>query len=251
MRGADGSIQRSGVGFRESIKSSSQDFLHWMWQAGGEAMTMDGKTATLNTREVIDAMQFVRDLIYKHKVTTMDVLDPSYDGMQLFIAGKSAIFPHGSSGTTDFPPEFLAKVKASIPTKGVRRTSYSGAGFFGVMHGTKYPDQSAKWLEYLSRDESMLALAQMSGQYSPSKGASGDDYFANSEWKREVIKCLEYAHTSQHPNAAWSQIAGRGPGSPLYDFWADVLFNKEPLDVLGKKYNDKAQELMTKANEAQ
>lgn len=249
--GADGSIQRAGIGFHYGVKSDSQDFLHWMWQGGAEAMTMDGKTATLNTKEVIDAMQFVRDLVYKHKVVGMDVLDPSYSGMDLFIAGKNAIQPHGTSATSDMPPEFLAKVKPAIPTKGVRRTSYSGAGFFGVMFGTQHAAESAKWLEYLGRDDSMLKLAQMSGQYSPSKGASADQYFAGDEWKREVIKCLDYAHTSQHPNAAWSQIAGRGPGSPLYDFWADVLYNKEPLDVLANKYNAAAQVMMDKANNAQ
>ena len=142
----------------------------------------------------------------------------------------------------------LAKVKPAIPTKGVRRTSYSGAGFFGVMYGTKYEKESVKWLEFLSRDESQLALAKLSLQYSASKGASADAYFAGDEWKRETIKCLEFAHTSQHPNAAWSQIAGRGPGSPLYDFWADVLLNKEPLPALAAKHNAKAQEMMDKAN---
>jgi multiple sugar transport system substrate-binding protein len=248
VKAADGKMERAGIGIGLGVKSDSQDFMHWMWQGGGEAMTMDGKTATLNTKEVIDTMQFIRDLIYKHEVVTKDVLDPSYQGFQLFLAGKSAIYPHGTSNTAPIPKEMLAKIRPAIPTKGVRRTSYSGAGFFGVMYGTKYEKESVKWLEYLSRDQSMLALAQLTQTYSPSKGASADAYFASDEWKRETIKSLEFAHTSQHPNAAWSQIAGRGPGSPLYDFWADVLLNKEPLPALAAKYNAKAQEMMDKAN---
>ncbi len=248
VKAADGKMERAGISFTYGVKSDSQEFMHWMWQGGGEAMTADGKTATLNTKEIIDAMQFVRDLVYKHEVVSKDVLDPSYNGSQLFVAGKAALRPHGTSDVSAFPKEMLAKVKPAIPTKGVRRTAYSGAGFFGVMFGTKYEKESVKWLEFLSRDESMLALAKLSLQYSPSKGASADAYFASDEWKRETIKCLEFAHTSQHPNAAWSQIAGRGPGSPLYDFWADVLLNKEPLPALAAKYNAKAQEMMDKAN---
>ena len=248
-RGADGRITLSGVGFGYGIKNDSQDFMHWMWQGGGEAMTPDGKKSLLDSKEIINAMQFVRDLVYKHEVVTKDVLDPTYNGSQLFIAGKIAIRPMGGSGTSDFPPEMLKNVKPAIPTKGVRRTAYSGAGYFGVLYGTQYPKESVKWLEYLGRDENQLALAQMGMQYSPSKGASHNSYFADDSWKKEVIKCLEFAHTSQSPNAAWSQIAGRGPGSPIYDFWADALMNKEPIEVLAKKYNASAQVMMDKAGQ--
>lgn len=249
-KGADGKIEISGIGFAYGVSNDSQDFCHWIWQAGGEAMTADGKTATINTPEVINAMQFIRDLVYKHEVVTKDVLDPSYNGSQLFIAGKVAIRPMGHSSTSDYPAEFLPKVKAAIPTKGVRRTSYSGAGYLGVLYGSEVVPESVKWIEFLSRDENMLALAKLTQTYSPSKGASSDSYFTNNEWSRQVIKCLEYAHTSQHANAAWSQIAGRGPGSPIYDFWADTLLNREPLQTLAQKYNKVAQEMMDKANQA-
>lgn len=247
-KAADGRIDISGVGLGYGVKNDSQDFLHWIWQGGAEAMTEDAKTATLDSQQVIDSMQFVRDLIYKHEVVTKDVLDPSYNGATLFASGKSAIRPMGGSTTSDFPPEMLAKIKPAIPTKGVRRTAYSGAGYFGVLYGSTKVDESVKWLEFLSSDASMLQLAKMYQNFSPSKGASGDTYFAGDDWNREVIKCLEFAHTSQSPSAAWSQIAGRAPGSPIYDFWADVLLNKEPLPALAAKYNAQAQQMMDKAN---
>ncbi|MCL2319877.1 MAG: extracellular solute-binding protein [Treponema sp.] len=247
-KAADGRIDISGIGIGYGVKSDSQDFLHWIWQGGAEAMTADGKTATLNSKEVVNSMQFVRDLVYKHEIVTKDVLDPSYNGGSLFISGKSAIRPMGGSGTSDYPKDFLPKVKPAIPTKGVRRTAYAGAGYFGVLWGSTKVDQSVKWLEFLSSDASMLQLAKMYQNFSPSKGASADAYFANNEWSREVVKCLEFAHTSQSPSAAWAQIAGRAPGSPIYDFWADVLLNKEPIQTLADKYNAQAQEMMNKAN---
>ena len=246
-KAADGRIDIAGVCVGYGIKNDSQDFCHWMWQGGGEAMTPDAKTATLNTKEIIDAMEFVRDLIYTHEVVSKDVLDPTYDGNALWMSGKAAIRPMGGSGTSDYPPELLPKVKPAIPTKGVKRTAYAGAGYFGVLYGTKNVEASVKWLEFLGRDENMLQLAKMVQQYSPSRGASADSYFASNEWSREVIKCLEFAHTSQSPSAAWSQIAGRATGSPLYDFWADVVLNREPIPALAAKYNAQAQEMMDKA----
>jgi multiple sugar transport system substrate-binding protein len=247
-KAADGRIDISGIGFGYGVASDSQEFMHWMWQGGGEATSPDGKTATLNSKEVVDAMQFVRDLVYVHEVVTKDILDPSYNGSTLFIAGKSAIRPMGGSGTSDYPPEFLPKVKPAIPTKGVRRTAYAGAGYFGVLHGTKYVEESVKWLEFLSSDSSMLQLAKMYQNFSPSKGASMDDYFAGDEWNKVVTQCIEYAHTSQSPTAAWAQISGRAPGSPLYDFWADVLLNKEPISSLANKYNTQTQQMIDRAS---
>ncbi len=245
---ANGSIAVSGIGFHYGVKNDSQDFLHWIWQGGAEVTSSDGKTATLNSKQVVDSMQFVRDLVYKYDVVSKDVLDPSYNGMQLFMAGKNAIQPHGTSSVSDFPAEMLKKVKPAIPTKGVRRTAYSGAGYIGVLYGSKHVAESVKWLSFLASDENQLALAKLSLQYSPSKGASGSAYFAGDEWKSEVIKSLEYAHTSQNPSTAWSQIAGRGPGSPVYDFWAAVLFNQQPIQQIADKENTVAQTMITRAN---
>jgi len=246
-RAADGRVDISGLTFSWGVRNDSQDFLHWIWQGGGEAMTADGITSTLNTQYVIDTMQFVRDLIHTHQVITMDVLDPTYDGMALFNAGRSAIHPMGTSSVQDIPPELLANIRPALPTKGVRRTAFSGAGYFGVLRGSRMVEESIKWLEFLGRDSSMLQLAQMNMTLSPSRGANEHDFFASDEWTRIVVQCLEYARTSQHPSPAWAQIAGRAPGSPIYDFWAHVLLNREPLPVLAARYNAQAQEMMDRA----
>jgi multiple sugar transport system substrate-binding protein len=246
-RAADGRIDISGIIIGHGVRNDSQDFMHWIWQGGGEAMCPEGMTALLNTREVINSMQFVRDLLHTHQVITMDILDPTYDGSALWNAGRGAIRPMGGSGTMDIPPDLLPNIRPAIPTMGVRRTSYSGAGYFGVLHGSRMVEESVQWLSFLSRDSSQLQLAKMSMQFSPSRGAIADDYFAGDEWTRIVAQCLEFAKTSQQPSAAWSQIAGRAPGSPIYDFWADTLLNREPLPVLAERYNAQAQLMMDRA----
>jgi multiple sugar transport system substrate-binding protein len=247
VKGADGRMVIAGIVFHMGVNNNSQDFLHWMWQGGGEAMTMDAKTSTLNTKEVIDAMQFVRDLVYKHEVVSQDVLDPSYDGMSLFGSGKAALMPHGTAINSQILPELLPNIKPAIPTKGIRRTAYSGAGYFGLLRGTTKVEESLKLLEFLGRDENMLKLAKMQGESTTSIAAAKDDYFTKDEWRLEVLKCLEFAHTSQSPSPVWGQIAGTGPGSPIYDFWAGTLLNKEPISDLAQKANAKAQELIDRA----
>jgi multiple sugar transport system substrate-binding protein len=243
-KGADGRIEIQGL----ILNTGYQEFCHWIWQGGGEVMTMDAKTATLNTPEVIDSMQFVRDLMYKHEIITKDMLDPSYNAANLWHSGRAAIQPMGSMARAATPAELLANITTAIPTKGKRRTAYSGAGFFGVLNGTGKVEESVKWIEFLSRDENLLKCVQVYGQLSPSINVNKDPYFTDDPWMREVAKCLEFAHTSQSPSTAWGQIAGTTPGSPLKDFFDDVLKNREAIPDLAKKYNAVVQQMMDRAN---
>lgn len=250
VKNADGSITRSGIGFHYGVKNDSQDALSWIWQGGGEVTNTDGTKATLNTKQVIDAMQFARDLVWKYHVVSHNLLDPSYDGMQLFYAGKSAIEPMGTGSPSDIPQSMLAKIRPAVPTKGVRRTAYMGAGYFGVLYGSKHVAEAVKWLSFLTEGPNMLDLAKVSQSYSPSIEANKSPYFTNDSFKRGVIQTLKYGHTSQNPSPAYTQIAGRGPGSPIYDLWGGVLVNQQPIKTLVDKANAAAQVLIDRASAA-
>lgn len=41
----------------------------YMWQNGADVLSSDGKTATVNSQEAIEAVQFMRDLVLKHEVS--------------------------------------------------------------------------------------------------------------------------------------------------------------------------------------
>jgi multiple sugar transport system substrate-binding protein len=154
----------------------------------------------------------------------------------------------GFAARANTPAEILAKIKPAIPAKGKRRTAYSGAGFFGVLNGTDKVEESVKWIEFLSRDENLLKCIKLYGHLSPSINVNKDPYFTSDPWMSEVTKCLEFAHTSQSPSTAWGQIAANTPGSPLRDFWDDVLKNRESIPALAQKYNAVVQQMMDKAN---
>jgi hypothetical protein len=98
----------------------------------------------------------------------------------------------------------------------------------------------------VSLAELMFSCAYHShlNQYSPNIEAARDPYFTGDAWGASVIETLQYAHTSQHPSPAYSQIMAKGPGGVMYDLWQAVIHNQEPLDEILKTAQVRAQELM-------
>ena len=80
-------------------------------------------------------------------------------------------------------------------------------------------------------------------QYAPNMEAAMDPLHRRC-MGASVIETLQYAHTSQHPSPAYSQIMAKGPGGVMYDLWQAVIHNQEPLDEILKTAQVRAQELM-------
>ena len=245
-RNADGRVERYGLALRSNI--DSQQVLPWVWQAGGEIMSADGKIAQIDTPEMKEAMQFVRDLIYKYEIASPAIVDPSYVEVDEFKAGRAAIVDHVGAGLKRdlelTAPQLVSALAGAPPVGHKQRYAFSGAGYFGVLHGTKNVEASVKWISFLGRPDVQLRLSQNMNQYSPNVEAAYDPYFMNDPWGANVVNTLQYAHTSQHPSPAYSQIMSKGPGGVMFDLWHAVIYNQEPLDQILKTAQVKAQELM-------
>ncbi len=91
--------------------------------------------------------------------------------MDMFRAGQVAMIGQtsDSEGLTfdrDFP---RWKASGHSPSRRARSiASYSGAGYWGVLHGTQ-PDECVSYIEFLSRDENMQEITEYIGCASPNK----------------------------------------------------------------------------------
>lgn len=68
-------------------------FLSALWQYGGDIVSEDGKTATINSEAGHKALQFLYDLIYTHHVAPPPA---GFDVWQTFAAGKLAMTAEGT-----------------------------------------------------------------------------------------------------------------------------------------------------------
>src|SRR4029079_18255789 len=63
------------IGTKPITWTSEQIWVAYLWQAGGEWLTPDGKRAALHAAPGIEALQFWADLVQKYQVTPPKAVD--------------------------------------------------------------------------------------------------------------------------------------------------------------------------------
>ena len=71
------SMQRWGhaIGTKPITWTAEQIWIAYLWQAGGEWLTPDGKQAAFNSAAGVEALEFWADLVQKHRVTPPKAVD--------------------------------------------------------------------------------------------------------------------------------------------------------------------------------
>lgn len=240
----NGNVVRWGYAFGTSGKVTDR-MMPLYWQAGGEFMTPDGRTATLDNQAMRDALTFMHDMVHVHKVADIDSFEKGYEFLPLFADGQIAMFGSaeqswGKRLDAEYPGADGTWAMAPSASGSEDADSFSGAGYFGLLRGTDKVEQCVALLEYLSKDESILALSQGSGNVATKPAVMTSDFWSDRPWKKVVARALEDAHTSQHAAPAWSAIATPEPGGIIYDLIYNTVVLQKDMDAEIAK----AQELM-------
>jgi len=233
-RDDSGNVTRWGYSFGTSSKQVDY-LLPLYWQAGGEMMSEDGKTATLDNQAMRDALTFMQDMVHKYKVTDIDVFESGYDTRTAFVSDQIALIGSaqqnwGKRFDAEFPEIDGKWAFASSAAGSQDADSFSGAGYIGLLRGTQKVDQCVSWLEFLARDENMLALSQASGNVATKPAVMASEFWSDRPWKKAVGLALNDAHTSQHPAPAWSSIATSEPGGVIFDLIYNVVVLQKDMD---------------------
>ncbi len=244
-RDANGNVERYGFAYGTASNTVSW-LLPYYWQAGGEFMSEDGKTATIDNQAMRDALGFMRDLMWEHKVVDPDSMEKSFKPLNLFVNGRigligSAEQSWGVRLDRDFPE--LDGTWAMAPSaKGPdNAASFSGAGYVGVLRGSDNVKECVEWMKFLARDENMQQLTEASGTVSTKPAVMASDFWSDRPWKKVVAVALKDAHTSQHPAPAWSAIATPEPGGIIYDLMYDVIVEQDDMDTSIAKAQERMQ----------
>lgn len=225
-------VERWGLGFGTIARP-----VDWMmplyWQAGGEFMTDDGKTATIDNDAMRAALKYMHDLVNVHKVADPDAFEKGYKPQPLFVAGKIGMIASAEQGWGNKleieNPEIDGKWEFARSAKGAQdRDSFSGAGYLGVLRGSDKVEACTDFLAFLAKDSSMLALSTASGKVATKPVVMASEFWTDSTYKLAVADALQDAHTSQHPAPAWSAISTSEPGGILYNLvYSTVIEQKD------------------------
>lgn len=127
---------------------------YWVWQNGGEVMDEDfrGTKSLLGQPESLEAMQFVHDLIWEHKVAPKPADVAGKSLFDTFLLGNIAMSETHSWQLTDYVARAPFDWDVTYLPKG--RTGQRGSVVFadgyGVYKGTKHPEAAIRFLKFIT-----------------------------------------------------------------------------------------------------
>ena len=215
----DRSKGRAGFGILGEKGGAGWHFLNWVWQAGGDfEVKKDGKwQAVFDSQEAVSALQFVKDLRWKHNILQEDVLCNNDDLFELFASERIAM--------AFFTPEYLEHLKikykmdidkigiALMPAGPGGRANQMG-GAFSIVNPT-IPKEKQQWafkaitFDYeldaielkcrIAREQGRIVghgvLPVFHGEYQDKVDAIIDKYRTVPSQKELMQEAAKYVHT--------------------------------------------------------
>jgi ABC-type glycerol-3-phosphate transport system substrate-binding protein len=163
-RSPSGEAEVFGFGFAVQYFSGT---MPWMFANGTNLLSDDWTKSNLKDPRVHEVLQFMQDLVWKYKVSPKPPASHA-DIYSLMAAGKVAMAGGGrwpvlqmtKAGFSDFDIQYFPKWKEQV-------TEY-GLGGFVILKSTKYPQESWKWLKFLTTKRALEIMTQV-GQAIPSR----------------------------------------------------------------------------------
>ncbi|WP_108397524.1 extracellular solute-binding protein [Devosia submarina] len=253
QRDANGNVTRWGFALGAN-NNPGQTLMPYYWQAGGAMMTEDGRTATIDNDAMRTTLKFMQDLVHVHKITSPEIFEKSADPLADFTSGTVAIV--GSTNNSwpsqfdrDYPElegTWALEINPAGPTG--ERDSFSGAGYWGVLYGSKDVDACIDWIKFLSTPENMERISEVTGAASPRRSVMTSELWTQKPWQAVMAETLNYGHTSQHPSAVWNAIASPEPGAVLYDLVYNTVIGGGDIDAAVTEAQARMQTELDRAN---
>ena len=166
-------------------------WLSLVWQNGGDFFAADGKSTALTTDQAAGGIQFLQDLIYKHKI----LAEPSVfvETGDAFEQGLAAMEVNGSWLV---PTDLAAGIDlgiAPIPSGPAGRFTTVNPTGAVVYKGTKAPDAAWEFVKYLTSPAAQEQLMQLKASLPVSKEVLAGPYAAAFDGAKVFADSLAYA----------------------------------------------------------
>ncbi len=178
-------------GFYTETTDMENDWASLVWQAGGDILSPDKKTVVIDSDQAAAGIQFLQDLIYKHKV--MQQPTPGGTG-DLFENGQAAMEANGSwlvpthtAAGIDFGVAPLPKGPAG------QATSVNPSGVVAYK-GTKSPDAAWEFIKCYTGPEMQAMIADLKASMPVNKQVLTGQYATSFDGGRTFADALAYAH---------------------------------------------------------
>jgi multiple sugar transport system substrate-binding protein len=131
-----------------------------VWASGGDVLSEDSKTATLDSPQVTDALQLYRDMWTDGSIPSAAKNDAGTQQIPLFTSGKVGMTPLGAFA---IPTMEKAKVNfgvTPIPGKDGSEGSFAGGDVISVITGTKNEAGAKDFVKWATEEQAQTFLAK-------------------------------------------------------------------------------------------
>ena len=179
----------------------------WLWANGGALLNPERTKCILDSPASVEALQFVYDLRYKHKVAAASDNSEQNSALTAFTQGHIGMY---MTGPWDI--QLLREAKglqwdvAALPKKKTQATLL-GTENYGIWSGSKHPEQAFELFQFLLSPESQTLMAEklekMPSRMSVLNGAYSQ---AKTDYNRKAfVEALGYARQAENI-PEWSQV---------------------------------------------
>lgn len=118
----------------------------FVWQAGGDVIGEDLKTAPIDTPEALEAWNFYLQLAFNPEVSPSKetITEQGFD--QMFRAGKVAMFMGGAADGLDYEVENVSVVSVPVNPKTKKGTTFAWTASTVISASTQHPQEACKAL---------------------------------------------------------------------------------------------------------
>ena len=121
-----------------------------IWAAGGDVLSADGKTATLDTPAVKNALTLYRDLWNDNQIPQSAKADSGTDFLNAFTTGKIGMAGSGAFAigtlTTKYPNVNFGVTY--LPGQTGKWSSFAGGDTISIPKGSKYPKEAFEFISW-------------------------------------------------------------------------------------------------------
>jgi multiple sugar transport system substrate-binding protein len=178
----------------------------WLWQNNGDVFNENKTECILNSKECVEAIQFLVDLQYKYGVTPQTLPNEYKNNVEMFVSGKVGMFISGAWDIQKIRKSLNFSWDIAPLPKNKTRATLLGTENYAISSKTKYPNESYLLLKYLvSKEAQKFMIDTLEKQ--PSRISVSKYYLLKSTGynRRVLVDALNYG--KEPPNIPeWNQL---------------------------------------------
>jgi multiple sugar transport system substrate-binding protein len=206
-RDANGNLERVGFWIPTGHPyKTPQVWLAFLWNAGGEVLTPDGKKAAFNSPEGVKATEFMARLLRDDKIDAPGSI--KVDNTD-YAQGRAAMLISNivTRGLMKNTPELRPNVGIALPPAAKQQYVEIAGEMLGIARGTKYMAQAQKLASFIGLNPAIMTKYVAIDDTMPAlKSVADSDFAKNNPWIPSYLALADHGRPlPSHPR--WVEIS--------------------------------------------